>query len=1290
MTEPEIKGNAVKHPADFIVGDGDIARRMREHDWENTPLGPPRHWPQSLKTVIRIMLTSRYAMWMGWGPELTFFCNDAYAPTLGVKVDRAIGRPASEVWAEIWPAVGPLIRDVMQTGEASWHEDLLLFLERSGAPEETYHTFSYSPLADDEGRTVGMFCAVAETTLKVVAERRMAALRDLGAAVNPADTEPALLQAVCNQLARNQKDLPFTLLYLFDQAGNAHLVGSTVIERGNRAAPDLIPAGSAAGWPVGEVLESAATLTLELLAERFGALPGGAWDIPPRNAMLVPIHAQAQQRPAGVFIAGLNPFRPLDADYVSFLELTAGQIASALANARSIEQARLRAEELDRIDRAKTAFFSNVSHEFRTPLTLMLGPLEEALASRHVPPGEKDQLRLAHRNGVRLMKLVNSLLNFSRIEAGRLQASYLPTALHTYTADLASNFRSAIEKAGLKFTVDCNPIEQPVYVDREMWEKIVLNLLSNAFKFTFVGEIRISLAGHGDRVALTVSDTGTGIPAAELPRMFERFHRIEGAKGRTFEGSGIGLALVKELVSLHGGTITVSSEEGRGTAFVVSIPLGSTHLPQEHVRQDSGPSVARGVDEHVNELLGWLPDPDIETAALPVKNDATPFGADAARPCILLADDNADMRAYVQRLLSARYDLECVPDGLQALQAARRRKPDLVLTDVMMPHLDGFGLIRALREDDMLKDLPVVVLSARAGEEARIDGLSRGADDYLVKPFSARELLARIDSVLTVARIRAQVNEALRESEVRFRTMADNSPVMIWTTDSSGSCTYLNRTWYQLTGQTPETGLGLGWVGAIHPDDREHAAQTFLAANASREAFALEYRLRRRDGVYRWAIDAAAPWLGSDGEFYGYIGSVIDITERKQAEQTQQEINRVLEERIAEAISERERVEAQLRHAQKLEAIGKLTGGIAHDFNNLLQIIAGNLELLSLEIGGNERAEKRVRNAIAGVSRGSKLSSQLLAFGRRQPLAPKVINLGRMIRNMDEMLRRALGDGVEVETVIAGGLWNTFVDSGQVENALLNLAINSRDAMRGHGRLTVEVGNASLDDDYARQHPYVRPGQYVMLAVTDTGSGIPEELLDRVFEPFFTTKPEGEGTGLGLSMVYGFVKQSGGHVKLYSEKGHGTTVRLYLPRSREAEDSPVVVDAGPVEGGTETILVVEDDEDVRTTVVEMLTDLDYHVLKAKDADSALVIIESGLHIDVLFTDVVMPGKLRSPDLARKAREKFPDIAVLFTSGYTQNAIVHGGKLDDGVELLSKPYTRDALARKLRQVLQKRA
>ncbi len=1115
---------------------------------------------------------------------------------------------------------------------------------------------------------------------------------------------------------------------------------------------------------------------VESLLSKLPGLPKGSWLVHPDRAALLQIAPAGETGRTGVLVVGLNPFRLFDENYRGFLRLVAGQISAAIASADAYDQERRRAEALAELDRAKTTFFSNVSHEFRTPLTLMLGPLEQSLAEGHtLPPEEQERVRVAHRNGMRLLKLVNSLLDFSRIEVGRAQASFESTDLAALTAELASNFRSATEKAGLALVVDCPPLPVPAHVDRDMWEKIVLNLVSNAFKFTFDGQITVRLAQDGGAATLTVRDTGTGIPKAELPRLFERFHRIEGARGRSYEGSGIGLALVQELVNLHGGSIRVESEEGGGTAFMISIPLGTAHMPPERLRSARAlGSTAMRAQAYVGEALRWLPEANADQATEDEASALTveaPLTGAVARSRVLVADDNADMRDYVCRLLASRHDCEVVADGAEALAAVRRSRPDLVVTDVMMPRLDGFGLIRAIREDRALRDLPVIVLSARAGEEASVEGIAAGADDYLVKPFSARELIARVDGALAMQRVRREMSEALREEASALETLNRVGAAVAAEVDLGRAVQIVTDAATELTGAQ----FGSFFYNVL--DDKGESYMLYTLSGVPREAFS-KFPMPRNTAVFAPTFNGegivrsddilkdprygrndphygmpkghlpvrsylAAPVTSRSGEvlgglFFGhkdpgvfteraerllvgiaaqaaiaidnarlYQAAQAEIAERRrteaalrESEEQQLALNQSLGVKVAERTAElasaneqlrkeafeRGKVEAALRQSQKMEAVGKLTGGVAHDFNNLLQVIGGNLQLMAKDVAGNERGERRLGNALAGVSRGSKLASQLLAFGRRQPLAPKVVNLGRFVRGLDDLLRRALGDGIEIETVVSGGLWNSLVDPTQVENALLNLAINARDAMNAHGKLTIEAGNASLDDSYALQNPDVKPGQYVMLAVSDTGCGIPPDIMEHVFEPFFTTKPEGQGTGLGLSMVYGFVRQSDGHIKIYSEPGQGTTVRIYLPRVREAEDVAAEVAAGPVTGGSETVLVVEDDDDVRDTVVEMLTDLGYRLLRARDAQSALAIIESGVAVDLLFTDVVMPGPLRSPELARKARERLPDITVLFTSGYTDNAIVHGGRLDEGIELLSKPYTREALARKIRHVL----
>src|SRR6201992_481938 len=514
----------------------------------------------------------------------------------------------------------------------------------------------------------------------------------------------------------------------------------------------------------------------------------------------------------------------------------------------------------------------------------------------------------------------------------------------------------------------------------------------------------------------------------------------------------------------------------------------------------------------------------------------------------------------------------------------------------------------------------------------------------------------------------------LRESEEQFQLLVQSvTDYAIFMLDVNGRVASWNAGAQRIKGYAPDEIIGRHFSDFYTEADRAAGLPRLgLETAIQKGRWEHEGQRVRKDGTAFWAHVVIDAIREEEANLVGFAKVTRDITERREAEAALQAAH------------------ATMSRSQKLEAIGQLTGGVAHDFNNLLQVIGGNLHLLHKDIAGNPRAEMRVQSALAGVARGAKLASPLLAFARRQPLEPRVVNVGRLIKGMDEMLRRALGGEIDVETVVAGGLWNSLIDPDQLENAVLNLAINARDAMNGEGRLTIEASNAFLDDEYVRQHDELSAGQYVMIAVTDTGTGIPPNILERVYEPFFTTKAEDKGTGLGLAMVYGFLKQSGGHVKIYSEVGAGTTVKLYFPRQMASEDALVEASSDEIKGGEETILVVEDDDEVREVAVSMLIELGYRVVKARDAASALVVVDSGIPIDLIFTDVMMPGTLRSPDLARKAKERLPNVAVLFTSGYTQNAIVHGGRLDPGVELLAKPYTREALARKIRHVLANQA
>jgi PAS domain S-box-containing protein len=776
----------------LFIGDSEMAALMRSHDWSQTSLGAVETWSQSLKTSVRIMLTSRQAMFVWWGDELINLYNDAYRAILGGKHPEALGQPAAVVWREIWDQVGPRAETAISQNQGTYDEALLLIMERNGYPEETYYTFSYSPVPNDDGSTGGIICANTEDTPRIVGERQLALLKELAAKTADARTfdEACILSTSC--LATNPYDLPFAMIYLVDPEQECvTLAGTCGIERGHPAVPETI-ALEDDSWHLVDVLTNHQIHVMDL--QQFADLPTGAWHRPPQQAAVVAIAPSGRTGKAGVLVAALNPFRLFDENYQGFLNLVSAQIAASIGNAQAYEEERKRAEALAELDHAKTTFFSNVSHEFRTPLTLMLSPLEELLAADDLPTQSRQELVLIHRNGLRLLKLVNTLLDFSRIEAGRVQAVYEPTDLVAFTAELASIFRSAIEQAGLEYIIDCQPLAELVYVDRQMWEKIVLNLLSNAFKFTFTGAIAITLQQAQQQVELTVSDTGIGIPRAELPQLFERFHRVEGARGRTQEGSGIGLALVQELVRLHGGQVQVASIEGQGTTFTITIPTGTSHLPADRIQATrTQVSTALGAAPYIEEALRWLPEvedrvQDIgyeeqgtqtsqETYLSPVTYDALSLSKSDLSPSfarILLVDDNADMRDYVRRLLSRYYEVETATDGIAALEVVVHHLPDLVLTDVMMPRMDGFALLSALRSDSRTREIPIILLSARAGEEAKVEGLEAGADDYLIKPFSARELLARVEATLKLSQLRRNAMQQEQTLRLEAQTAKDH------------------------------------------------------------------------------------------------------------------------------------------------------------------------------------------------------------------------------------------------------------------------------------------------------------------------------------------------------------------------------------------------------------------------------------------------------------------------------------------------------------------------------------
>ncbi|MET3429310.1 signal transduction histidine kinase/FixJ family two-component response regulator [Actinoplanes tereljensis] len=688
---------------------GEMGRRMLELDWSASPLGPPASWPAELINAVATMLASRAQIIIFFGPEYCALYNDAYIPALGSKHPDNLGRPGRKMWAEAWTLLQELFGGVRENDSSYFGPDHPFMLERHGFLEECYFDISYDPIRSVDGAVSGIFCIVSDTTFRVLGERRTRTLSALGSRLADSPDEAALIAEVAEVFRENSADVPFARLVLD---------------------PAEVPATSAGGTvALREVTDPAPTAADEALVLPVGI--GATVD--------------------GALIVGASRFVALDRGYRDFLDLAVAQISRAVANLRAYERERARTTELAALDQAKTNFFSNVSHEFRTPLTLILGPLEDLLDDPALPAAERERLLPMQRNGLRLLKLVNTVLDFSRLESGRMRAVYRPTDLADYTARLASAFRSAAERAELDLVVDTPALPEPVHVDREMWEKIVLNLLSNAIKFTPAGRIELRVHAEAGLAVLTVRDTGVGVATAEQPLLFDRFHRVAGAWSRTHEGTGIGLALVRELAELHGGSVSAESEVDRGSVFTVRIPFGVAHLPADRIGEE-GAAVVTDVAPRLflEETSSWL------LEAGPVE---PPTGR---RGHILLVDDNTDLRDHVARLLHPHWDVSTAVDGVAALELIEHKAFDLVLTDVMMPRLDGFGLIAALRADDRTRDVPIVVLSARAGEEASGAGLAAGADDYLVKPFTARDLTARVRANLDLGQARRQVVSRLR------------------------------------------------------------------------------------------------------------------------------------------------------------------------------------------------------------------------------------------------------------------------------------------------------------------------------------------------------------------------------------------------------------------------------------------------------------------------------------------------------------------------------------------------
>ncbi|MCL7457621.1 SpoIIE family protein phosphatase [Micromonospora sp. MSM11] len=861
--EPAGAGVAV----DLFAGDDPTSAAHRATDWAATPLGPVETWPPELYAAVRTVLPSKIPMLLWWGPELVQIFNDAYTPVLGDKYPAAIGQPGARCWQEVWAELGPLTDQVLAGHGATYAENQLLMLDRHGYLEETYWTFSYSPVRADAGRIPGIFVATTDVTARVLGDRRLETLRELGSvSIAAADTTRDAVRASARVLTGSPADLPAVMIYLRPEGTTPHGGPAAAGDGGGTGpgpdggasedAAELVLAASvgvadaaaaSAGWlaQIGEVARTGRSARVRGVAlpgdprAHVGAVVG----VPVDEVVVLPLLATGQARPTGVLVAGVSPFRRLDDAYAGFLDLVASRVSTALGDVLAYEAQRRRAAALAELDAAKTEFFTDVSHELRTPLTLIAGPVRESLADRRepLPPGQRERLELVHRNTGRLRKLVNDMLDFARMEGGRLDPERVETDLPALTAGVAESFAYAMREAGLTYRVDVEALPRTAYVDRDMWEKVVVNLLSNALKYTLAGTVRLRLRGDGERVTLSVDDTGVGVPADQQPLLFRRFHRVRGAGGRSHEGTGIGLALVQEMARLHGGEVSVRSVEGEGSTFTVRLPYGRATATATATRRERAHEPAH--EAYVAEALRWLPE------AAPAPTDRTDDDArDAAT--VLVVDDNADLRAFLASLLAPHHRVVVAADGREALDRVAERVPDLVLTDVMMPRLDGFGLVRALRADRRTAGLPIIVLSARAGEEAAVEGLRTGADDYLAKPFSSEELLARVGAHLELARLR---NEEATWRAALIESLQDAFAVV----DADGALVEANEAFCRLVGAdrlaTPVAPPHAWWPEAdAAPADRRLLIDVLRAARGS-DRGRVTLPLRHADGHRIWA-----------------------------------------------------------------------------------------------------------------------------------------------------------------------------------------------------------------------------------------------------------------------------------------------------------------------------------------------------------------------------------------------------------------------------------------------------
>ncbi len=1119
---------------DFLVGGGEMGELVRSTDWSKTPVGPVDNWPQSLRTAVSIMLNAHFPMYIAWGKDFTQFYNNGYRPILGsTKHPAAMGRSTRFTFAEIWDIIGPMFEGVME-GKAVGFTDFMLPLDRHGFTEECYFIFSYSPIKQEDGSTGGVLVTVTETSERVLGERRLKALRELGDRTyqsrNLSETSATILEV----LDGNRLDLPFAILYSMDAAdGKYRLEGCTGInvDKSTFLFENILHLAGTKPLVAVPLADIVANITFS---------EGAPWPEKPHQCCACFLARPDQKNAFGILVLGISPRLRYDHQYQNFFKLLGDQTVTAMTIANAFEEERKRAEALAEIDRAKTAFFSNISHEFRTPLTLMLGPLEELLREEDkLQRNHIDNAEAAHRNAMRLLRLVNTLLDFSKIESGRMDASFCPVDIAVFTQDVISNFRSIIENAGLTLNVNFEPITHSVYVDHGMWEKIILNLLSNAFKYTLHGAITVSLTQENSHVFLAVADTGVGIAEKDIPHMFQRFHRIAGAAGRSYEGTGIGLSLVAELVKIHRGSIDVTSKVGEGTTFRICLPVGHEHLPEESVshnpRDDYSSAIAESFVKEAQALSINASDGSSERISGESErrhNTAT----------ILVVDDNADMVQYLARILEKNYHVVSASNGKEALEVLEYVQPDLVVSDIMMPVMDGVQLLKEIKSTPGKSNIPVMLLSARAGEESRIEGYDLGADDYLVKPFSAKELTARVNAQIKISKTRSHLDRLLKQ-------VFEQTPAAITIIRKENYLVeFANEFYLQLVEKGPEF-VGKSLFDSL-PQLRDKQIPALLDSVMEtgipfegKEVEVPLYRQGRRVQAYFNFV--YHPLRDQDGVISGVIVVCFEVTELVNAKNRAEKSEALLEEKVKERTAELEAKNTLLLKANtELEQFAFVA---SHDLQEPLRKIRTFASILERNFPESEQSRPYFEKIHAASEKMGRLIKDVLNYSRlsahggatgpvdlNQTLASVLVDFELMI---EESRASVLSDDLPV---IEG-------NELQLHQLFGNLLSNALKFSKGQPRISITSRN--IDAAEFRTHqPHAVGQHYVEIRFADNGIGFSPQYADQIFVIFQRLHDkETSGTGIGLAVCKKIVENHHGHIRVESVPGEGTTFFVYFP-----------------------------------------------------------------------------------------------------------------------------------------------